>query len=361
MKRLILLLIVSMSLFVSIAQSDIEVINIENPAVQAYMSDSTYYTDDNYTHSVITAYNNEVLYGPNRDWPAGKTVHWTLSTASENIKEVVVVVAEEPDFSNAFTFYPSSLTDTSYTILNNFPDCIYHYKVEEIHNDGSSVVLANGIYRTVGQVRMIQVLNNRNVRDIGGWPTQYGVPVQYGLLYRSGSLERITEAGRHAFVDNLGVMAELDLRAESRLTKSKLCDEADYLLLPHEGYMKDLKNHPDYFARDLRWIIGRLQEGKSVDWHCAIGCDRCGTVSFMIEGLLGLSEIDLCRDYELSTFSGYNRPRTPLKQMINYIKTFGDPDDLAGCFYNYWLAAGMKSEELDFFLGVMLGLPTLGY
>lgn len=360
MKKLLSLLALLFVVLSAVSQDNIEVVNIENPAVQAYMADSTYYYDDNYTHSVISNYNSEALYGSNRDWPAGKKVEWTLSVAASEVDNICIAVSEEPDYTNAFTFFPD-LNATFYTIRNLFPDCTYYYRVEEVHKDGSMTVLDNGVFRTEGQVRMVQVLNNRNVRDLGGWPTQYGVPVQYGVLYRSGSLDRMTQDGRHAFAENLGVMAELDLRGESRLKSSKLGEDADFMLLPHEGYMKDIKNHPDYFVRDLRWIIERLQEGKSVDWHCAIGCDRCGTVSFMIEGLLGLSEIDLCRDYELSTFSGYNRPRGPLKQMINHIKTFGDPDDLAGCFYNYWTEAGMRPEELDFFLGIMLGLPTLGY
>lgn len=357
MKKLPLLLFSLISSLVSWAQDDIEIVNIENPAVRAYMADSTYFHDSNFTHSVITKYNNEARYGANRDWPAGKTVKWTRSVAVDQIQSICISVSEDADYSNAFTYYPSALTETSYVIRNNFPNCIYYYKIEEHHKDGSVTLLGSGKYRTVGQVRMVQVLNNRNVRDIGGWPTQFGVPVRYGVLYRSGSLDRMTEAGRHAFVDNMGVMAELDLRGESRLKTSKLGQGADYFLLPHEGYMKDLKNNPKIFARDLRWIIARLQEGKAVDWHCAIGCDRCGTVSLMIEGLLGLSEIDLGREYELSTFSGYDRPRSPLKQLINHVKTFGDPADLAGCFYNFWLSIGMKAEELDYFRGVLLGTP----
>lgn len=360
MKKLAFLFAVLFSLC-AWSQNHIEVVNIENPAVQAYMADSTYFYDNNFLNSVVTKYDNEAVYGPNRDWPAGKLVTWQRSTTLDNIADICITVSEENDYSNGFTFYPPSLEDTQYVIRNNFPDCTYFYKVEEIHNDGNIVLLNEGVYRTVGQVRMVQVLNNRNVRDLGGWPTQYGVPVQYGILYRSGSLDRMTPLGRHDFAENLGVMAELDLRGESRLTQSKLGADADFLLLPHEGYMKDLKNNPRLFAKDLRWIINRLQEGKSVDWHCAIGCDRCGTVSFMIEGLLGLYAEDLCRDYELSTFSGYKRTRGPLKQMISYIQEFGEPDDLAGCFYNFWLSIGMKAEELDYFLGYMLGLPTLGY
>ena len=115
--------------------------------------------------------------------------------------------------------------------------------------------------------------------------------------------------------------------------------------------------------KDLRWILDKLRNNKNVDWHCAIGCDRCGALSFLIEGLLGLSELDLSRDFELSTFSlasNNKRPRSHIKSMIDYIKKnapsfdSSDPQYLAKCFKKYWLDIGMLPEELDEFIAIML-------
>ena len=343
---------------------DIEVVNIENQAVQDYMADAarTYAANNDYRVSVITKYNNTQKYGKKLYWPQGKAVSWTPTVAASEISEIRISASEYEDYRDAFTYNPDSKDATSYTIRNLLPGCVYHYKVEEILKDGTVNVVDSGVFRTVGQVRMIQALNNSNVRDIGGWPTQYGAPVRYGRLYRSGSLERFTAQGRHAMVDNLKIVAELDLRNETRRTTSCLGADKDYLRISHGMYTDGITRRYSVYVTDLRWIIARLAEGKNVDWHCAIGCDRCGTLSFLIEGLLGMSELDICRDYELSTLSlsaKNKRVRSPLKSMFRHIKQYGPDDNLAKCFYNYWLHIGMKREELDYFLTVMLGVPNI--
>ena len=325
-------------------------------------AERTYTENNDYRVSVVTKYDNSEKYGKKLYWPNGKTVRWTPSTTAENIREIRITVSTNKDFSEPYTFNPDNNSVNSYVIRNTIPGNVYYYKVEEFLNNGQVNDKGRGVFRTVGQVRMIQVRNNSNIRDIGGWPTQYGMPVQYGRLYRSGSLERTTKEGRHDFVENMGVCAELDLRHETKRTTSCLGPDKDYLRIGHGMYMEGLTKKHSFYKTDLKWIIDRLRENKNVDWHCAIGCDRCGTLSFLIEGLLGLSELDLCRDYELSTFSlskNNRRHRSPLKSMIKHIKQFGNSDDLAGCFYNYWLAIGMNREELDFFLSVMLGIPNI--
>ena len=103
-----------------------------------------------------------------------------------------------------------------------------------------------------------------------------------------------------------------------------------------------------------------MREGKNVNWHCAIGCDRCGTLSFLIEGLLGVNEIDLGRDYELSSFKNHKRPRGHVSGWIKYIKTFGgEGDNLAQCFYNYWLSIGASREDMNYLITEMLGPDVL--
>lgn len=366
MKKLnfVLLFLFSIQLW---AQSNIEVINIENPAVQAYMADSTYFYNSDYRTSIARKYYNTSLYGERLDWPQGKNVTWTPTVSADNIQEIRITVSERENFKDSVTHNPSSNDETSFIIRNTIPGRTYYYKVEEIQVNGTKTQVAKGAFRTTGQVRMIQVRGVRNVRDLGGWPTQYGVPVKYGILYRSANLDVMNAFGRHDFADNLNVGAELDLRGESKLKQSRLGADKDLLVLPHDAGLKGLTNNKHKHATDLRWIISRLREGKNVNWHCAIGCDRCGTVSFLIEGLLGLSEVDLCRDFELSTFSNRPRPRAHVKSMITNIRTYGPADDLAKCFYNYWLSTGMNKDELDYFLHVMLDYqvkqgPTLkGY
>ena len=44
--------------------------------------------------------------------------------------------------------------------------------------------------------------------------------------------------------------------------------------------------------------------GDNIYFHCTIGSDRTGTLAYFLEGLLGVSEEDRLRDYEISYFYG---------------------------------------------------------
>lgn len=54
--------------------------------------------------------------------------------------------------------------------------------------------------------------------------------------------------------------------------------------------------------------------------HCQGGCDRTGTLAFLLLGLLGVSESDLAKEYELSSFSviGLGRLRNTVKAVDVY-------------------------------------------
>ncbi|MBO4593521.1 MAG: tyrosine-protein phosphatase [Bacteroidaceae bacterium] len=336
----------------------LEVVNIEHPALQAYMADSTYYYNDTCDVTVIPLYANPSIYGHNLDYPQGKALSWVPTTTADNIAEIRITLSEKPNFRDSLSYFPTSTNASSYTIYNLFPYRTYYYKAEEIHYDGTVAPLVSGTFRTEGQVRMMRIDGASNVRDIGGWPTQFGVPLKYGILYRSGHLDNVTPAGYHAFVDNMNLRAELDLRGlfrrEPHLRSSQLGDSITYTRIVADSY--GLSSQRYVYAQALRWILDRLREGKVVDWHCGVGCDRCGTLSFLIEGVLGVGEVDLCRDYELSCFKGHKRYRghVGFRKLLPYIKKLGPEGDLAQCFYNYWLESGMTEDELDYLRFVML-------
>lgn len=332
-----------LSLFAISMLAQMEVVNIENGAVQAYMKDSTYFRDPNYNTTVVAKYNN-TKYGNDLDYPQGKNVTWKPTTAAANIQEINITIQAKQDYQ---VFHPTSTSASSYLIRNLLPNQVYEYSVEEVLKDGTVNIVASGQFETVGQVRMLHIAGARNVRDIGGWPSSLGGRLQYGWLYRSGNLDRVTAKGIHDFCENLYVGAELDLRKESKRKTSPLGDDKDYMVLGHSSYNTGLKTKSWVYVEDFKFIAQRLREGKSVDWHCAIGCDRCGTVSFLVEGVLGVGDVDLCRDYELSTFSKQERTRNYAGSMIRFIKEHGPQEDLAQCFYNYLIGIGVAKDDIE--------------
>ena len=47
-----------------------------------------------------------------------------------------------------------------------------------------------------------------------------------------------------------------------------------------------------------------IVSGDNIYFHCTIGTDRTGTMAYFLEGLLGVSEEDRLRDYDLSYYFG---------------------------------------------------------
>lgn len=346
------------------ANDSIEVVNIQNKAVQAYLADRTYEdpsTSD--TTSIISKYNKS-KYGDDRDSPAGKVVSWTPTVSSSKIREIDVIVSNDADFADSKIYNPKNVKDSTYTIQNMLPDLTYYYKVEEVQSNDTTTIVASGKFKTIGQIRMICVDSVANVRDLGGWQTSFGVPIKYGKLYRSGKTNYVTKTGVQQF-RNVGVGAELDLRSEteSELTASPFGDDVDFKIISNDKLYKGLTDSKKrkIFAEDLRWIIEELKNSKPVDFHCKVGCDRTGTLAFLIEGLLGVCRNDIDRDFELSTFSGEYRHRNydgvgNYPKMWPYLLENYNADELAETFYKYWIDIGMTEDELNYFREEMLGI-----
>ena len=57
----------------------------------------------------------------------------------------------------------------------------------------------------------------------------------------------------------------------------------------------------------VKYAMEEIVAGNNLYYHCRIGTDRTGTVSYVLEGLLGVPEEDRVQDYELSFFYGLVR------------------------------------------------------
>ena len=169
-----------------------------------------------------------------------------------------------------------------------------------------------------------------NVRDLGGWKTADGKRVKQGLVYRTSALDYYDEDekrmksivdadGIRTLTETLGIKTEIDLRVDhdgdrgyppEGKTESVLGSGVRYLhcpiLLGAENYLDSIDS--------LRTIFKTLSEPQNypVAYHCAVGADRTGSISYLILGLLGVCANDMMRDYMWTNFSNQQRYRRPI-------------------------------------------------
>ncbi len=188
--------------------------------------------------------------------------------------------------------------------------------------------------------RIIPVPGAVNLRDFGGYATLEGRQVRTGLLFRSGSLAHLTDAGRTAF-ERLGIALICDLRrpdeqqeeptalpqgAPRRLEipidpGSALALRAafrDNSLTAHQriDFMVQInrelaRDHAEDYARMFEGLLALDTGGFLV--HCAAGKDRTGFACALILHTLGVPEHLVMQDYLLTNeaidLEGHMLPR----------------------------------------------------
>lgn len=154
-----------------------------------------------------------------------------------------------------------------------------------------------GTLKPLDFLRYIQT-NTWNVRDLGGWRCDGGT-VKYGLLFRGGEP---STADYNVLVGELGIKYDLNLRGSSEATwmKSPLGD--DVYFVKADVYNWYSLANTNAWRINLRCVFDAVVHGEPVYFHCAAGADRTGTLACILEGLLGMSQSDIDKDYELTTF-----------------------------------------------------------
>ena len=299
--------------------------DIQNPGVRAFLEQVDYSNDPDYNQSFVSNYSGS-------DKPNPVTLSWEGKAASLRI-------STSPDLSG----YKEIKVDASpATVYNLIPGVRYFYSV--VAADGS--VLRESCVIPKGPMRMINGVT-KNMRDLGGWKAG-GKTIRYGKVYRGARVDDIQSnpTAKDIFLNDLGVDIDLDLRGLPPGTQGGSGEKNPWtsndpikyvnIQLWHYFYHQATQypvpeisqgESAEIYQSTIRTIIGWLKEGKVVYFHCHGGSDRTGTLAFLIEGLLGVSEEDLSKDYEVTYYSGSNRKRNNstgwfYKPMIKYIRTF---------------------------------------
>lgn len=158
-----------------------------------------------------------------------------------------------------------------------------------------------------GGVRMIYTPSVWNVRDLGGWACTGG-RVKYGKIFRGGNFGSISAADKATIVDWLGVATDIDLRNNSEtggITASPLGGSVEYYHQPLDFYTNAVSTSTAS-ARTvavLKKVMACVAANKPCYFHCMSGSDRTGTVAYLLLSLLGVSQSDKDKEYELTAFS----------------------------------------------------------
>lgn len=153
----------------------------------------------------------------------------------------------------------------------------------------------------------------KNMRDLGGWRTVTGGHVRTGLIYRSAALNtsnekwykanwQIPEISRRYLTDELGIRTDIDLRKPREvggISSSPIGPSVNWQHIPAMTYEKVVSPDGKYaFASMFRLFLDR--QNYPILFHCKAGRDRAGTLAFLLNGLLGVSEADLEKDWKFT-------------------------------------------------------------
>lgn len=228
-----------------------------------------------------------------------------------------------------------------------------------------------GTLKPLDDLRWIRTANGAtawNVRDLGGWLCDGG-KVKYGLLIRGGKL---SSADRAVLVGELGVQHDLDLRGregggsedEPEMTASPLGNDVWYTRT--QQYAWYALTPVATWSAYLRCVIDAVTHREPVYFHCTAGADRTGTLACVLEGLLGMSQSDIDKDYELTTFysgsgsdaSSRRRNETDWKGLINAINEISGSSFRDKCVHFAVGTCGMTMADINAYRAAMIdGTP----
>lgn len=152
-------------------------------------------------------------------------------------------------------------------------------------------------------VRMIRADGASNIRDVGSLKRSDGTRLRQGLLYRGTEMDvhhTVTEGGIRSLLD-LGIKTDLDIRGDppENCISSPLGDSVRYVNMPCLQY------HQFIEAKNCSPLLEFLadEENYPIYIHCWAGADRTGTLMYVLETILGVSEEDRLAEYEITSLS----------------------------------------------------------
>lgn len=313
-------------------------------SVDIHTEEQAAYLKDDYKN--IAAYTPEIA-NTERSHPREIELSWTVGGEKVPAGTTYrVSVGLSSDLENAATY---TTKETRVCISNLYIGTVYYWKV--CFEEGGTIYESPiASFATKGQgPRNIKIDGVTNCRDLGGWWTRDFKKVKQGLLYRTGRVEDITDAGKETMRKELGIKTEIDLYGGGQVIAG-----VKYL-----NYAVDDSGTLGVLAKKLPQIFDVLADESNypIFFHCYIGTDRTGGLAFLLGGLLGISEVDLYYDYCFSNFGKLCGDtatsftvRTPSyldSKVVNTLEAISTGSTLQQKVRNYLKSIGISDATMD--------------
>ncbi len=321
------------------------------------------YIDGDYTKISIYAKGTQELSRPqsvNFSWSAES------NGAAAAVESYTVELSLSYDFAESIKYETDQTQIDIYNLLLN---STYFWRVTaNLEGGKKSVSSASMFITSAAAPRNLYIDGITNARDLGGWKASTGT-VKQGMIYRCGRLNEskredvkveITDKGIREMKEVLGVKTEVDLRTDiyerGGITSSPLGDGVKYVNIPMEGAMGEDCITNEKFHPAIKQFFTLLADENNypIAFHCDIGTDRTGFFAFLINGLVGVNENDLYRDYLFSNFGKIGTQRY-LSNIDGYVKTIKDSEGttLSEKIENCLIEVGVKQSEIDAVRAIM--------
>ncbi len=314
----------------------------ENPVVSAFLSEVTYDPSDYSTSQIKSYAGQSTAY--RKDQPSGLEI--PVSSGEIYVSDNYINRSfSETVNSDIYTIYNVAPTSNGgYYFLSQNGELI----------EGSNII-------PTGSLRMIKCPNAYNVRDLGGWVCDGG-KVKYGMLFRGGE---VSANDRPVLVDFLGVQHDVNLRGKQEVTWTASPLGEDVQFHVYDNYAWYSIENSNLLKSILTDIFDAVINGEPVYFHCSAGADRAGTIALILEALLGMSQSDMDKDYELTCFStgvennnqARRRNETEWIGLVNSFSSFSG-DTFRDKVVSWVLSLGIPIETINDFRSAMIdGTP----
>lgn len=192
---------------------------------------------------------------------------------------------------------------TSVSIHNLKTGTTYYYRVD-IGKESFS-----GSFETAEGTRYIYIPGVYNTRDIGGYTTLNGNKIKQGMIIRGTEMDGLVDASyflSHKDVESVqeqfGFVYDMDLRepwVHYGEYTSPLGENVGQKFYQAPAYVNVFSEPYKDVVKDIFTDLSNPQN-YPMYLHDTNGADRTGTIVYLLQGLLGMADDELIREYQMS-------------------------------------------------------------